>query len=784
MGGIGKTTLAQFLYNDVMVKNHFNLRAWVYVSEEFDVFKVTKTIYESATLSHSAIKDLNVLQVKLERTLMGRKFLLVLDNVWNESFREWDLLRRPLQVGAPGSKIIVTTRSQSVSSTIHDVLVHDLQMLSKEDCWSLFAKHAFGDNDPDEDSTLKGIGEEIVKKCKGLPLAIKTLGSLLHSEVEAEEWNNLLSSRIWDLPDYKSDILPALRLSYHYLPSQLKRCFAYCSIFPKGHKFEKGDLVRMWIAEGLVQQPNSGRRMEEVGEQYFHELLSRSIFQQNHDQSRFIMHDLVNDLAQHIAGDFSFKFEHDSPPQNPARVRHLSCILKPSDTPDKFVAFYEKNKVLRTFLPLRSPSEGKTRFDSGVFKKLFPSPSCLRVLSLSSYNITEFPADSVGNLRQLRYLDLSGAAIPHLPESVGCLYNLETLKLSGCPRLTFLPANFSNLTKLEYLGIEGTPILQMPPNFGNLKRLQLLTKFVVGNNNMSTISEVKDLSLLRGTLSILRLQNVSQTADAEKANLKDKKYLCELIFEWDADPCNGNLQNAANDPQNGYIENAANVLDKLQPGENLERLKIKNFFGMRLPKWLGNASLSKIKSLTLDNCQNCNSLPPLGQLPSLKELTVHDLAGVKTVGQEFYGDSVVAFKSLETLMFGRMENWEEWLPFTNEQGFPSLHKLLMTECRKLTGIPIQLPSSNLHIDECDKLRFQVIASCGDLKDLAEQTCFEPVEGYRQWQRVIEPKFNLEIKRTEKILQWRIWKRSSSEIIWHEYLALNISHSPLRSHQPV
>ncbi|EOY20011.1 NB-ARC domain-containing disease resistance protein, putative [Theobroma cacao] len=802
MGGIGKTTLAQFLYNDDRVKNYFNLRAWV-------------------------------------------KFLLVLDNVWNESYRTWDLLLRPLQVGVPGSKIIVTTRSQTVSSTMRNALVHDLKRLSKGDCWALFSKHAFGNKNPNEDSTLKGIGEKIVEKCRGLPLAIKTLGSLLHSQVEAQEWDNVLNSRIWDLPAHKSDILPALRLSYHYLPSHLKRCFAYCSLFPKGHKFERRDLDRMWIAEGLVQQPNSRRRTEEVGEQYFHELLSRSIFQQSHDESRFIMHDLVNDLAQYTAGEFCFRFENGSPPQNPARVRHLSCILKPSDKPYKFEAFYGKNKFLRTFLPLRSPGDGKTPFDSGVFNKLFPAPSCLRVLSLSSYNITKFP-DSVCNVKQLRYLDLSGAALRCLPERVGCLHNLETLKLSGCHRLTLLPANLWNLTKLEHLDIsgtpilelldsignlkelgyldlsgtkiqflpegvcslynlqtlnlsrcphltclptymenltklkhldiKGTPILQMPPKLGNLKRLLLLTNFVVGDNSGSTVSALKDLRL-HGTLSILQLQNVSQTADAEKANLKDKKYLRELILEWDGDPRDGNAQIAAYNPHNGSIENVAkdphdndnaqnavddppngnaqsaaddphcrdaeiaalsphngttqnpmdnpqnrngqsggddpqnrsakhvaNVLDKLMPGENLERLEIRNYFGMSLPKWLGNASFSKMKSLTLDNCQKCNSLPPLGQLPSLKELTIHHLAGVKIVGFEFYGSGVVAFISLEILLFERMENWEQWLPFTNERGFPSLRKLLMIGCRKLTGnLPVQLPTSAMQIDDCDRL---------------------------------------------------------------------------------
>ncbi|XVF82122.1 hypothetical protein PTKIN_Ptkin16aG0019500 [Pterospermum kingtungense] len=894
MGGIGKTTLAQFLYNAERVKGVFDLRAWVYVSEEFDIFKVTKTIYEYATSLRTDIEDLNMLQVTLQTKLKGRRFLLVLDNVWNVRFSEWDLLRRPLQAGAAGSKIIVTTRNQGVSSTIPGVLVHDLKKLPEEDCWSLFAKHAFGDRDPEEDSNLKRIGKQIVKKCEGLPLAIKTLGSLLHSEVELEEWNNVLNSRIWDLPDHKSDILPALRLSYLYLPSVLKRCFAYCSIFPKGHKIEKGELVRMWIAEGFVQQPNGRRTREEVGEQYIHELLSRSIFQQSdRDQSRFIMHDLISDLAQHIAGDFCFKFEDDIPPQNPARVRHLSCILKPSDTLDKFEAFYGKNKALRTFLPLRKQGEKKPLLNPGLLTRLLSMPSCLRVLSLSSYRITEFPQsveklkqlryldfsgaeiirlpervghlynlqtlklsdcstlghlqaklsnltklehldmkgtsitmlpdsidslkqlgyldlsetkivglpeglcslynlqtlklsgcrelkpplptdmknltklkhldmkgtpilelpESIGHLKQLGYLDLSGTPIQRLPEEVCSLYNLQTLKLSHCHELTCLPTDMKNLTNLKHLDIEGTPAIQrMPPNFGNLKSLQLLTTFVVGNDRLSTISELKDLSLLCGTLSILRLQNVSQTADAEEANLKDKKYIRGLIFEWDiADPCNGNAQNAASEPRNrnatvgpsnanlknaanvprnrdikivaenhhnGNTQNehsaksgddhAANVLDKLQPSENLESLKIKNFLGTGLPNWLGDTSFCKMKSLTLENCRNCSSLPPLGQLPFLQELYIWDMVGVKTVGSEFYGtDGVGAFKSLEYLQFERMDNWEEWSSSING-GFPSLEVLILKECRKLAGLPTHLFPSNLEIEQhdCDKLQHQ------------------------------------------------------------------------------
>ncbi|XP_050281748.1 putative disease resistance RPP13-like protein 1 [Quercus robur] len=279
--GVGKTTIAQLLYNDSKVEEHFELRAWAYVSEEFDVLNITRTTFESITPSDCNVRDLNVLQVKLKQKLKGKRFLLVLDGIWNVNFSKWDLLSRPLSVGAYGSKIIVTTRNQSVASIMHAVVTYPLPHLSFEACWSLFAKHAFNTRNPAEQPTLKGIGEEIVKKCKGLPLATETLGTLLHSKVEVEEWHRILKSKIWDLPNDQSNILSALLLSYYHLPSHLKQCFAYCSIFPKGYEFEKEKLVFLWMAEGFLQQQKGNDTIEEVGNEYFRELLSWSFFQQS-----------------------------------------------------------------------------------------------------------------------------------------------------------------------------------------------------------------------------------------------------------------------------------------------------------------------------------------------------------------------------------------------------------------------------------------------------------------------------------------------------------------------
>ncbi|RVW24200.1 putative disease resistance RPP13-like protein 1 [Vitis vinifera] len=226
MGGLGKTTLAQLLYNDPRVMGHFDLKAWVCVSEEFDPIRVTKTILEEITSSTFETNNLNQLQVKLKERINTKKFLLVLDDVWNEDSSNWAMLQTPLKGGAKGSKIVVTTRSTNVAAVMRAVYSHCLGELSSEDSWSLFRKLAFENGDSSAYPQLEAIGKKIVDKCQ---------------------------------------VLPALRLSYNYLPSHLKQCFAYCSIFPKDYVLEKEKLILLWMAEGLLQESKGKRRMEESG---------------------------------------------------------------------------------------------------------------------------------------------------------------------------------------------------------------------------------------------------------------------------------------------------------------------------------------------------------------------------------------------------------------------------------------------------------------------------------------------------------------------------------------
>ncbi|XP_034704799.1 putative disease resistance RPP13-like protein 1 isoform X2 [Vitis riparia] len=274
MGGSGKTTLAQRLYNDEEVKKHFDLQAWVCVSTEFLLIKVTKTILDEIG-SKTDSDSLNKLQLQLKEQLSNKKFLVVLDDVWNLNPRDecymehsdcdgWESLRTPLLAAAEGSKIVVTSRDKSVAEAMKAAPNHDLGKLSSDDSWSLFKKHAFGDRDPNAFLELEPIGRQIVDKCQGLPLAVKALGCLLYSKVEKREWNVVLESEIWRRQS-GSKILPSLILSYHHLSLPLKHCFAYCSIFPQDHQFNKEKLILLWMAEGLLHpQQNEGRRMEEI----------------------------------------------------------------------------------------------------------------------------------------------------------------------------------------------------------------------------------------------------------------------------------------------------------------------------------------------------------------------------------------------------------------------------------------------------------------------------------------------------------------------------------------
>ncbi|RVX00441.1 putative disease resistance protein [Vitis vinifera] len=573
---------------------------------------------------------------------------------------------------------------------------HHLSKLSDEDCWSLFAGIAFENVTPDARQNLEPIGRKIIKKCDGLPLAANTLAGLLRCKQDEKTWKDMLNSEIWDLRTEQSRILPALHLSYHYLPTKVKQCFAYCSIFPKDYEFQKEELILLWMAQGLAGSLKGGETMEDVGEICFQNLLSRSFFQQSgHNKSMFVMHDLIHDLAQFVSGEFCFRLEMGQQKNVSKNARHFSYDRELFDMSKKFDPLRDIDK-LRTFLPLSKPGyELSCYLGDKVLHDVLPKFRCMRVLSLSDYNITYLP-DSFGNLKHLRYLNLSGTKIQKLPKSIGMLLNLQSLVLSGCFRLTELPAEIGKLINLHHLDISRTKIEGMPMGINGLKGLRRLTTYVVGKHGGARLGELRDLAHLQGALSILNLQNVVPTDDIE-VNLMKKEDLDDLVFAWDP---------------NAIVrvsEIQTKVLEKLQPHNKVKRLSIECFYGIKFPKWLEDPSFMNLVFLRLRGCKKCLSLPPLGQLQSLKDLCIVKMANVRKVGVELYGNSycsptsIKPFGSLEILRFEGMSKWEEWV--CREIEFPCLKELCIKKCPKLKkDLPKHLPKlTKLEIRECQEL---------------------------------------------------------------------------------
>ncbi|KAJ7005079.1 disease resistance RPP13-like protein 1 [Populus alba x Populus x berolinensis] len=692
MGGVGKTTLAQLVYNHRRVQEGFDLKAWVCVSEDFSVSKLTKVILEGLGSKH-ACDNLDQLQLQLKERLQGNKFLLVLDDVWNEDYDEWDRFLTPLKYGAQGSKILVTTRNESVASVMRTVPTHHLKELTEDSCWSVFAKHAFRGENPNDYEELLEIGREIVRKCKGLPLAAKTLGGLLRTQRDVEEWEKLLESNLWDLR--KDNILPALRLSYLYLLPHLKQCFAYCAIFPKDYEFQKDELVLLWMAEGFLVH-SVDDEMERAGAECFDDLLSRSFFQQSSaSPSSFVMHDLMHDLATHVSGQFCFSsslWENNSSKAT-RRTRHFSLAV---DTEAVFSSTILENireaQLLRTFRPFSFYFECPPE----IYNEIFQSTHCrLRVLFMTNCRDASMLSCSTSKLKHLRYLDLSRSDLVTLPEEVSALLNLQTLILEYCRQLASLPdlenlkqlrhlnlqgtwiqrlpASLERLINLRYLNISDTPLKEMPPHIGQLTKLQTLTAFLVGRQSETSVKELGKLRHLRGELHIGNLQNVVDARDAVEANLKGKRHLDKLRFTWDGD---------SHDP-----EHVTSTLEKLEPNRNVKDLRIYGYGGIRFPEWVGESSFSNIVSLKLSGCTNCTSLPPLGQLASLEDLSIECFDKVVTVGSEFYGSCTAMkkpFESLKTLSFRRMLEWREWISDEgSREAFPLLESLSIEECPNL-----------------------------------------------------------------------------------------------------
>nr|Q7XA40.2 RecName: Full=Putative disease resistance protein RGA3; AltName: Full=Blight resistance protein B149; AltName: Full=RGA1-blb [Solanum bulbocastanum]AAP45165.2 Disease resistance protein RGA3, putative [Solanum bulbocastanum]AAR29070.1 blight resistance protein RGA1 [Solanum bulbocastanum] len=642
MGGLGKTTLAQMVFNDQRITEHFNLKIWVCVSDDFDEKRLIKAIVESIEGKSLGDMDLAPLQKKLQELLNGKRYFLVLDDVWNEDQEKWDNLRAVLKIGASGASILITTRLEKIGSIMGTLQLYQLSNLSQEDCWLLFKQRAFC-HQTETSPKLMEIGKEIVKKCGGVPLAAKTLGGLLRFKREESEWEHVRDSEIWNLPQDENSVLPALRLSYHHLPLDLRQCFAYCAVFPKDTKIEKEYLIALWMAHSFLLSKGN-MELEDVGNEVWNELYLRSFFQEievKSGKTYFKMHDLIHDLATSM---FSAS----------ASSRSIRQINVKDDEDMMFIVTNYKDMMSIGF------SEVVSSYSPSLFKRFVS----LRVLNLSNSEFEQLPS-SVGDLVHLRYLDLSGNKICSLPKRLCKLQNLQTLDLYNCQSLSCLPKQTSKLCSLRNLVLDHCPLTSMPPRIGLLTCLKTLGYFVVGERKGYQLGELRNLNL-RGAISITHLERVKNDMEAKEANLSAKANLHSLSMSWDR--------------PNRYESEEVKVLEALKPHPNLKYLEIIDFCGFCLPDWMNHSVLKNVVSILISGCENCSCLPPFGELPCLESLELQD----GSVEVEYVEDSGFLtrrrFPSLRKLHIGGFCNLKGLQRMKGAEQFPVLEEMKISDC--------------------------------------------------------------------------------------------------------
>ncbi|MED6170797.1 hypothetical protein PIB30_034598 [Stylosanthes scabra] len=691
IGGLGKTALAQLIYNDAAVKGLFKKKMmWVCVSEDFDVKSILKQMLKSLEVKE-AVDGFNLeqLQKNLHEALNGQKYMLVLDDIWNQSSLEWDKLRKYLMCGCEGSKILVTTRSKKVAQIMGIDDPYDLGGLTKQESWNLLKKVAFGDDTSRVSQDVESIGKGIAEKCAGVPLAIKTVGGLLRSNHEEAEWKRVLDGDFWRLCAEKESIMPVLKLSYQNLPLELRQCFVYCCLYPKDSIIDSNELIQLWMAQGFLES-SKGIDSLDKGIQYIKFLLMRSFFQeacvnQYGDIKSFKMHDLMHDLAKSIGGNDCCYLENGEEgivgkPMHIALADSTSCSLSSVDTSHLRTLVFPNMQVQLSSNP-----------------SLIKSLKYLRALNLSKSSITRLP-DFIDKLKHLKYIDLCFCRnLTSIPASIGNLVSLQTLKLNWCDELAFptqVITMLINLRRFEFHNCKAFET-KMPLGLGKLTSLQHISHFVVAAEPESdkcksgSLNELKELNQIRGKLTIKNLGSVKEVqSDSQEANLRAKQHIQNLQLIWGINKYRDMIENKNSD--------SLELLNNLCPPHNLKKLTVHRYPGMRFSCWV--SSLSNVVQISLHHFSSCEDLPPLERLRCLQTLELKWMDELRWIYYE--ENSSVFFPSLKTLTFfecRKLRGWRRWGDNNKESetddhlslplSFSCLSHLELSGCPSMTCMP-------------------------------------------------------------------------------------------------
>ncbi|CAO2144650.1 unnamed protein product [Urochloa humidicola] len=708
VGGIGKTTLAQKIFKEKTIQEQFNVKIWLSITQYFDEVDLLRTAIEHAGVDPGGMQDKSLLMRTLTDILSKGKFFLVMDDVWSE--KAWNnVLSVPILNASykrTGNRVLVTTRledlAQRMQASFHQ---HHVSPLHEEDAWSLLKKQLplQSNNQVVEIDHLKDVGMKIIKKCGGLPLAIKVMGGLLSTRSRSEfEWEAVLKHHAWSIAGLPKELDNRLYLSYEDLSPQLKQCFLYCSLFPKGTYIRKRDIIPMWISEGFIQ-PRHGSssredQLEDIANEYYRDLIMRNLIEPTEGSTvngyHCTMHDVVRSFAEFIAreetlvvqdehapgveGQIQGGYSYSSPTYISIRVPPRRMNEEEGRRRGKKGKEGRKEEEETPFHPgsataggsshslLRRLSIGSTKSvpEWGILEmqksvrtliishKIDIKPndslgslSSLRVLLIRDNADCDRLVDSLGQWKHLRYLHLENTDISRLPQEIYRIKFLQHIVLRGSRNLETLPRSIIQLVHLRTLDLDNLNVnnILIPKGFSKLTDLRSLFGFPVHmgmdkDEPWCSLEEIGPLSQLR-YLTVYGLHNVSRSSLAEKARISSKKHLIYLELNWN---------NRIISQQNGEIEKqqqqaAEEVIEKLCPPPCIQDVRIEGYFGCMLPNWTmleATAAFKSLRCLGLQDLPCCTKLPDgLCRLPSLEDMYIIDAPAIKSIEFEFQASS-------------------------------------------------------------------------------------------------------------------------------------------------
>ncbi|CAL4977293.1 unnamed protein product [Urochloa decumbens] len=462
--GSGKTTLAQQICHDDKIKGHFKGTIfWVHVSHEFCRDKLIGKLFEAIIERKSDLHTHQHMIRTISEKLRAMKFLLVLDDAWHEDRHDWENFMVLLNSDTSGSKILLTTRNHNVATVVESKHVFRLAFLREEENWSFFLKCS-GWLEENLDSNFIQVGKDIVKKCGGVPLTIKTLGYVLRERKGINTWRAIRDSDLWDEENIEGRVFASLNLSYIYLKDHVKQCFTFCSIFPKGYKINKDYLVQQWTAHGFIKLKKE-ELAEDIGYEYFDSLIKVGFLQVCYEKwpGKSVvckMHDLIHDLTQYILqNEVVTTLPKNMITNCSEKCRYLS-LTSYSEKIERSLF----DKVRAVCVSGCNPS----------FHNLVKSSCYIRSVVLDYAIDTPFPL-FILKLEHLGYLEIRHVNCPKLPEAISGCWNLQSLHLRSCKGFVTLPKSIGKLRNLRTIELKNiTDLERLPQSIGNCRNLQSL----------------------------------------------------------------------------------------------------------------------------------------------------------------------------------------------------------------------------------------------------------------------------------------------------------------------